>query len=361
MCRPPGRLLLRVADRSLPGTSTSGSRTTVALPLERVRSHMLPSPQTLQYLHKARNGYVKLFPKSSWFGFSYHLAQVRGQQGSDTVMRELLADKPSMICRFGSTELGALVGYLGEKGGNKPSLINHLRFITGAIPSYGFEPDHLWTMANLSGFFPQEEKLLAKFCELMLEDMKYVDILGSWRREERFFEKELAHAIKVELPDLEPFLHKDPWSRVLEGKKVLVVHPFEKTVRSQYAKRELLFADKRVLPAFDLKTIRAVQTVAGNPTSFGSWFDALAYMKDKMSDTDYDVAIIGCGAYGFPLAAHAKRMGKKAVHIGGASQLLFGIRGARWEDHPLINEHWVRPDESERPEKASVVEGACYW
>ena len=28
---------------------------------------------------------------------------------------------------------------------------------------------------------------------------------------------------------------------------------------------------------------------------------------------------LGCGAYGFPLAAHVKRMGKKAIHMGGSN------------------------------------------
>lgn len=32
---------------------------------------------------------------------------------------------------------------------------------------------------------------------------------------------------------------------------------------------------------------------------------------------DYDICLIGYSAYGFPLAAHAKRKGKKAVHLGG--------------------------------------------
>ncbi len=322
---------------------------------------MLPSTRTLKILKKARSGYTKVFPNSSKFGFSYRLAEFEGQKVGDLIRAELLADKPSMICRFGSTELNSLLGYLGHKGGYTPSLLNHIRFITGGIPSYGFDPEYVWCMANLSGFFPQDIDLLIKFGELMMEDMKLVDILGTWRREELFFTKELGKAIRVKLVDLEPYEHANPWSEVLEGKKVLLVHPFERTIQEQYARRELLFKDPRVLPKFELKTIRAVQTVAGHPTSFGNWFEALDYMKNKMSNTDYDVAIIGCGAYGLPLAAHAKRMGKKAVHIGGATQLLFGIIGQRWENHPLRNEYWVRPGDHERPEKASIVEGACYW
>ena len=33
-------------------------------------------------------------------------------------------------------------------------------------------------------------------------------------------------------------------------------------------------------------------------------------MKMQMDEEDYDIALIGCGAYGMSLAAHAKRKGK---------------------------------------------------
>jgi hypothetical protein len=79
----------------------------------------------------------------------------------------------------------------------------------------------------------------------------------------------------------------------------------------------------------------------------------------------FDVAIIGCGAYGLPLGAFVKQLGKKAVHLGGASQLLFGIRGKRWDDREpylyLMDQSWIRPSLEERPSKPDLVEDACYW
>lgn len=88
-------------------------------------------------------------------------------------------------------------------------------------------------------------------------------------------------------------------------------------------------------------------------------------MKKQMDSREYDIALIGCGGYGLSLAAHAKRQGKKAVHIGGALQLLFGIMGRRWEglDFPTKPrfENWVRPLPEETPGKQERVEGGCYW
>jgi hypothetical protein len=67
----------------------------------------------------------------------------------------------------------------------------------------------------------------------------------------------------------------------------------------------------------------------------------------------------------FRLIAHVKRSGKKASHLGGASQLLFGIKGCRWDNHPVIsplyNGHWVRPAPEDIPNDANKVENGCYW
>ena len=122
-----------------------------------------------------------------------------------------------------------------------------------------------------------------------------------------------------------------------------------------------------MMPDFELKTIKAVQTIAGEKSEFKDWFEALNWMKNEILKVDFDVCIIGCGSYGFPLAAHVKRIGKKAVQMAGSTQLLFGVKGRRWEFDPyqpftnFINEYWVRPDQTEKPKNASIVESACYW
>ena len=95
-------------------------------------------------------------------------------------------------------------------------------------------------------------------------------------------------------------------------------------------------------------------------------FLSLIFTKDEIDKIDYDICIIGTGAYGLPLAAHIKRSGKKGFHLGGVSQLLFGILGRRWENtirsphSTLFNEHWVLPNSNETPKNANVVESACY-
>ena len=145
----------------------------------------------------------------------------------------------------------------------------------------------------------------------------------------------------------------------------MVIHPFEESIRKQYLKRELLFSGTEVFPEFEIKTIKAVQSAAGNSVEFKSWVEAFDAMKAQMDQIDFDIALIGAGAYGLPLAAHAKTLGKQAVHMGGALQILFGIKGGRWDENPEINcfynEHWTRPLPEETPAQSGQVEEGCYW
>ena len=105
---------------------------------------------------------------------------------------------------------------------------------------------------------------------------------------------------------------------------MLVVHPFKTTIERQYARRAELFPGTDILPQFaDLRIVQAVQDLAGADTGYASWFDALAAMEQQMDAAPYDVAIIGAGAYGLPLAAHARDTGHAAIQMSGALQLPF--------------------------------------
>jgi len=66
------------------------------------------------------------------------------------------------------------------------------------------------------------------------------------------------------------------------------------------------------------------------------------------------------------IAAHIKRMGKKVVHMGGITQLMFGIKGGRWDQWPqfseqLYNDAWIRPLPEDCPLNYETVENGAYW
>lgn len=223
-------------------------------------------------------------------------------------------------------------------------------------------------LCRWSGFFPNDVSLLDRYKEIEIEALGNVDFLLRLRgRGENYLIKKYCKKDIVFANALGGWGTDYPWTRALKGKKVLVIHPFADTITKQYEKRDKLFpSNPEILPEFELRTIKAVQTIAGQSDDrFASWFEALDYMKEQIDNIDFDIALIGCGAYGFPLGSYCKRIGKQAVHIGGDLQMLFGILGSRWEEYDitkkLVNEFWVRPSGEETPKSADVVEGACYW
>lgn len=229
--------------------------------------------------------------------------------------------------------------------------------------------DVLYRMCNNSGFFPATEEAGRRFADEMKKACGQVDLLCVWHNSmEDYAMKQYAGDIQYGSPiGIEPYYFSIPWTRALKGKKVLVIHPFADSIRKQYeTNREKLFQNPDILPEFELHTLKAVQTIAGNrDPRFSDWFEALDHMEREAMKIDFDVAIVGCGAYGFPLCARLKKHGKIAIHMGGATQMLFGVKGSRWENNPafrnIINEYFVRPSQQEVPENAGRVEGACYW
>ncbi|MBF2096863.1 MAG: hypothetical protein IGQ88_00595 [Gloeomargaritaceae cyanobacterium C42_A2020_066] len=282
-----------------------------------------------------------------------------GQASSDLLRNRINNDEPFLACRFGNTELAATLRYL---------------YTRKLLPLYQFTNKRWWwdenlrfDMRNCAGFFPTTDSNLLKFGEKMLDVAGDIDILGSWLpRESRLLRyNHRVQPLIIPKNDLEPYYHARPWSEALEGKRVLVIHPFASTIEEQYARREYLFSNEKILPSFQLITFKAVQSIAGNDPGFESWFDALDWMCQEVESIKFEVAIIGAGAYGLPLGAFIKKTGGKAIHLGGATQILFGIKGKRWDDQPfyrnLYNEFWVRPSINEVPGNFQLVEGGCYW
>ncbi len=224
-------------------------------------------------------------------------------------------------------------------------------------------------LCNNVGLFPEHEDVAARFCRLYAEVVGQADALGYWGivpGESYLIRKFAPQAKTFAATVVEPYLNAEaPWSAALQGKRVLVVNPFADSIESQYRHRAKLFPGTNVLPEFTLRTLRAVQSLAGTQVPYRDWFEALAAMKQQMNLAEFDVCLVGAGAYSVPLCAHAKELGKVAIYIGGALQILFGVRGRRWDAMPHINrfynEFWVRPSEKEQIKDAAKIEGGCYW
>lgn len=277
------------------------------------------------------------------------------------------AEKPCMVSRLGTSEAACVLNHLEICAMKSSSVVDRIRAVFGGARE-AWDPKAAALLANNAGLFPPTEECLARFARVFLDDLREMDWIGVWGfvpGESLLIKKYCPSAIPFKPAGVEPYYYMQPWSASLEGLRVLVIHPFAETIRRQFERREKLFENPHVLPDFDLLTIPAVQSLAGNETGFSTWFDALDWMKAEADKVDYDVALIGAGAYGLPLSAHVKRRGKTAVHMGGALQILFGIKGKRWDSMPHIarfyNDAWVRPSDAECLPAAEMVEQGCYW
>lgn len=268
-------------------------------------------------------------------------------KGNELIKQLLKSNEPFMVGRFGAVEMRCVNRWMNKQNYTK------------------WERDQALYAA---GIFPNNQETLDLFSEIYSKSMKSCNVLGVWEvvGEKRAIKKYCPGVSLIPSRSIEPYYFEYPWSSALEGKKVLVIHPFVESIEKQLSNRKAIWPEKDVLPKFKSITyIKAIQSNAGGETEFVNWIEALESMKREIDKVDFDIAIIGAGAYGFPLAAYIKEKDKQAIQMSGATQILFGIKGKRWDNHPVIskfyNEAWIRPDILETPPLAKKVEGGSYW
>jgi hypothetical protein len=227
-----------------------------------------------------------------------------------------------------------------------------------------------------SGFFFRSPAEELRFLEIYLEALSDCDVLGVWGTAFAWVEsialknEDLkviplgATAPWVNEYPYQDFNAKNTWVKALNGKKVLVVSPFAETIRTQHLRIEKCFSGIKY-PEFELSLEAPPVTYGFSQNSETSWFDLLDQTLERIQNKNFDVALVGAGAYSLPIAHAIKKMGKLAIHTGGGTQLFFGVMGNRWNSsnhvNHYLNEYWVRPSKTEVPMGHSFVENSCYW
>ena len=314
--------------------------------------------------------FTKPFIRSDLFIYSNYerLIDIKSEAISrvDTnkmIFKLIKSDEPFMVGRFGWTEVDTLIHYENFVKMNSLEKLHEWSLTL----RYPFSKNCILNdIHRQSGFYPVTKKNIALFREEMISSMKRVDLLASWVKGESRYQEYMQYSQVCELDFIEPYLSDNPWSEALEGLKVLIVHPFTESISKQYNQnRSKIFKNKKVLPSFDLKLIKAPQTLPSDSYSFSNWFETLDALTEEIYKMDFEIALIGCGAYGFPLASRIKKIGKKSIHLGGSTQILFGIKGKRWDQEPafinLYNEFWKYPSINEKPKGYFGIDMGCYW
>lgn len=277
---------------------------------------------------------------------------MRDAQGGNAIIRDaILSGAPHGVAKIGSLEAEALTCFLGQTG-YSPLLMEQL-------------------VTNV-GLFPGTPDSIDRFCAAYLAALAHIDLLAVWGQPGEAAIVRCAPAAFTAAPrellhidSFEPWYHQDPWSGALAGKRVVVLHPFAATIERQYARRREVWGDRDILPDCDLRTVRMPLSPALAPSTFGDWQEQFDHLVGEIESRPYEILIAGAGGISLPMAALACARGKVGFHMGGLTQILFGVLGRRWEKSPFImaqrNDAWVRPSGEEAPAAARKVEQGCYW
>lgn len=274
-----------------------------------------------------------------------------GEAAQIAIARKITECKGCLIARVGETEGCATAHYLRYRLG---------------LPSEQepYEAGLMSRLKLLAGYFPISDETVDRLAQLYISAISSIDIYAAWTRHDGLLCP--LNAARVRLIDLDPFFTFHRWTLSLEGRRVCIVSPFTDTMRAQYPNRSKFFPVK-VIPDMDLTFVKAPMTQCETNTNEQNWFDNLAKLTDLVLESRSEVVIIGAGAYGLPLGAIARDHKMVAIVLGGSTQLLFGIKGNRWENdrqyRRIFNEYWVKPSEMERPPgfQNFEIEGGAYW
>lgn len=279
---------------------------------------------------------------------------------------------PFFIGRNGTIEIETLYFYLTQRCGS------------GEHPKYPMRIKE--QIQRNAGVFPSSSSSIDRWARSYLDSLAVLDGTAAgwyrplWNVEHTILNRYApATCFRTPLRSLEPYYQPPEfrWTQHLAGKHVAVVSSFAETIRKQVwgektariwtGEQEGLLTAPGVKWDF-IRTYYAPTTALGHcawPPSIKTWEDAVIWTVDQVVRTGAQVAIIGCGALGMIIGGQLRARGISVIVMGGAVQVLFGIRGKRWATHDIIskfwNDAWVWPTADEIPGGANLVEGGCYW
>jgi hypothetical protein len=262
---------------------------------------------------------------------------------------------------------------------NKPFFIGRIAGCELKVAYYfqqGIIIDELKELENNAGIYNKDRESLKIYTKKLIESYDNCTIIAEWEQEGKVFEhtgsgqefitKRTPKIPKIDARALEPYYFKDNWMPSLKGKKILIVHPFAKTLEKQTKNIKDIFPDMSWFENCNIDFIMPPLTLAGNHKN-KDWQEHLSiFIEQLRTKNEFDIALVAAGGYGMLIADYIfSKMNKSVMYIGGALQLFFGIIGKRWFDNKeilkLVNDYWIRPNIKDKPENFTRVEKGCYW
>lgn len=280
------------------------------------------------------------------------------------------------------------------------------------------------TLKEEAGVFPLNEDTVFRFLDIYREHLPRLDIILEWIgnvdhicNEEEVLNEVNYQSYRVNSFDaIHPFSVEENWTNYLRKKRVLAITSHIHSISKQYHRLKNIWNSSSFVfqymhqdqpicqfctdnvyfnsfqatqlectPSSSRESARMTENSSKEPdftlilmkspwqpqyedpeySRNHTWVTYLEKLSQSIQKIDYDIMLVGAGAYSIPLISLAKLMGKVGIHLGGSIQLLFGIKGRRWDKNTrinsLYNEHWIRPLFEDTPIGVELIEGACYW
>jgi hypothetical protein len=151
---------------------------------------------------------------------------------------------------------------------------------------------------------------------------------------------------------------------MMNNKKVLVISSFDGLIKKQFDSGNLHKIYNNYPNIIKLETIKFPYCFHNNGPH-GNYFETLEHIFNEIKKFDFDIAILGCGAYGHMLChkIHTE-LKKNSIYVGGSIQTLFGIISSREKEHCKIkyDDNWISEIPHEyKPDNYKLIENGCYW
>lgn len=279
---------------------------------------------------------------------------------SEEIMEAVNNSRPYCTGKLGSVEASCVVHKLTAKNQRNWDTPGHAKTLRRAL-------------GENAGIFPLHDLVLDRWVQEFVQSVSKLDSVLQWCPEygDSAIIQSFCPAARVyeSFGELEPFfIEKEKnWFTNLKNKKVLIISPFKESIEHQIPNLGDIWQED--MSSIDFRIVKFPYSpfVSGKQED-KSYVHLLNRINKEIRSFPFDIAIVGAGGYSLPIIASVKDMGKVGVHMGGALQLLFGIKGRRWDSNDKFkdsqfynSEKWIRPLLQDLPENSVVVEGGCYW
>jgi hypothetical protein len=290
------------------------------------------------------------------------------REGAVWLAAQIASRKVFAAGKLGSSELEAIWFWLAMRRGDT---------------KYPYVSDIKKNMTVNAGLFPATDEAIDDWVQHMVSEvLPALDGLAEWNTINPVQESQVLNAFAGKTKrfpgrSLEPYYEGDAASRwtfrIPDRTRIAVVSPFADSISANGSRMDAIWPTTPVWnPGTTLHTVKAHYSPYLSPENTwsetilsGGWRAAVQALVDGVVATGAKVALVGAGALSLPVVAALKKRGIAAIHTGGATQIMFGVKGRRWETHSIIstffNTAWTSPMPSEVPSNASSVERGCYW